>query len=165
MIAGRFPARLLSAAALTGAVLCLATACGDARKTMRSETAVENAAGKAGVPGAVSWREPASYYYTLTSTTQVLAGTFRIQVRDGAVTKVVGLDEDSRPQAREHAEVPTIGELLRRLEQARDDHAEVAEAKLAADGHPVRISLDWSGNAVDDEALYLISAYEPAPAG
>ncbi|KUL41306.1 DUF6174 domain-containing protein [Streptomyces regalis] len=37
----------------------------------------------------------------------------------------------------------------------------VAEAEYAADGHPVRISLDWEESAIDDEALYVISAYEP----
>jgi len=57
--------------------------------------------------------------------------------------------------------VPTIGELLDELEQARRDNADTAEAEYAPDGHPERISLDWDENAVDDEALYVISAYAP----
>ncbi|GAA3125180.1 DUF6174 domain-containing protein [Streptomyces echinatus] len=161
MIAGRFRSRSLSAAALTGTLLCVSTACGDAHTAISAKTP-----GSAGARSAAAWREPASYAYTLTSTTQVLAGTFRIEVRDGAVTKVVGLDEDSRRQAREQRiEVPTIGELLDRLEKAREDNAEEADARFAADGRPVRISLDRDRNTIDDEALYLISAYEPAPAG
>ncbi|MFC9130416.1 hypothetical protein ACFT4A_26680 [Streptomyces sp. NPDC057099] len=35
-----------------------------------------------------------------------------------------------------------------------------AEAEYAADGRPVRISLDREKNAIDDEARYVISAYE-----
>ncbi|MET7724600.1 DUF6174 domain-containing protein [Streptomyces mirabilis] len=59
--------------------------------------------------------------------------------------------------------MPTIGGLLRRLEKARSEDADTAEADYAADGRPVRISLDWDKNAIDDEALYVISSYEPNP--
>lgn len=48
------------------------------------------------------------------------------------------------------------------MEQARRDNADTAEAEYAPDGHPERISLDWDKDAVDDEALYVISAYAPA---
>ncbi|MEU0674733.1 DUF6174 domain-containing protein [Streptomyces sp. NPDC006172] len=114
-------------------------------------------------PG-TAWEEPVAYSYTLTSTTQVLAGTFRVGVREGAVTSVEGLDGDSRRQAREvTGRVPTIGALLEMLRKARGEGADTAEAQYAADGHPVRITLDWSQNAVDDEALYVISSYRPAP--
>ncbi|MEU0257558.1 DUF6174 domain-containing protein [Streptomyces sp. NPDC006184] len=163
MSAGRFPARPLSAAALTGAALCLVTACGGTAESVRSHAAGGPRHTAAG--GTTAWREPAAYGYTLTSTTEALAGRFRVQVHDGKVTEVAGLDEDSRRQVREHAEAPTLGGLLRRLEQARKEHAETAQARYAADGHPVRIALDWSRNAVDDEALYLVSAYTPAPTG
>ncbi|MGW5280366.1 DUF6174 domain-containing protein [Streptomyces collinus] len=163
MSAARHPARPLSAAALTGAALCLVTACGGTAQSVGSHVAGGPRHTAAG--GTTAWREPAAYGYTLTSTTEVLAGRFRVQVRDGKVTGVAGLDEDSRRQVRERAEVPTIGGLLRQLDQARKDHAETAQAWYATDGHPVRISLDWSRNAVDDEALYLVSAYTPAPTG
>ncbi|WP_262056489.1 DUF6174 domain-containing protein [Streptomyces sp. STR69] len=109
-----------------------------------------------------TWEEPASYDYTLTSTTQVLAGTFRVKVRDGTVAQVTGIDADSRRQSRElPGQVPTMGELLKRLDQARRDHADTAEAEYAADGHPLRITLDGDKNAIDDEALYVISSYDP----
>lgn len=156
MIAGPSHARLLSAAALTGALLLLITGCDAAGST--SSEVVDGR-------GTDRWEEPAAYIYTLTSTTQVLAGAFRVEVRNGATTKVVGLDEDSRRLVRDqHAEVPTIGGLLKRLEQARSEHAATAEVKYASDGHPVRIALDWDKNAIDDEALYVISDYEPSSA-
>ncbi|MFD7601662.1 DUF6174 domain-containing protein [Streptomyces mirabilis] len=100
----------------------------------------------------------------MTSTTQVLAGTFRVKVRDGRVTEAVGVDADSRRQVQElPGEVPTIDGLLRRPEKARSEDADTAEADYAADGRPVRFSLDWDKNAIDDEALYVISSYEPNP--
>ncbi|MFF4259626.1 DUF6174 domain-containing protein [Streptomyces sp. NPDC001663] len=153
MTAGRrYRARSVSAATLAGAVLCAATACGSSASP---ESAMENKPKD-------TWEEPSSYSYTLTSTTQVLAGTFRVKVRDGKVTEAVGVDEDSRRQVRElPGEVPTIGELLKRLDKARSEGADTAEADYAADGRPVRISLDWEKNAIDDEALYVISSYTP----
>jgi hypothetical protein len=144
----------VSAAALAGVPLCAATACGSSTSSGSAE---------ANEP-TTTWEEPASYAYTLTSTTQVLAGTFRVKVRAGGVTEAVGADVDSRRQAQElPAEVPTIGELLRRLKKARSEDADTAEADFAAGGHPVRISLDRDKNAkaIDDEALYVISSYEP----
>lgn len=153
MTAGRRSrTRSVSAAALVGALLCAATACGSSTSP---ESAAEN-------KPKTTWKEPASYAYTLTSTTQVLAGTFRVEVRDGTVAKAVGLDEDSRRQARElTGRVPTIGQLLKTLEQAHRDNADIAEAEYAADGHPLRITLDWDKNTIDDEALYVISSYDP----
>jgi hypothetical protein len=160
MTAGRSRSRFVSAAALAGALLWTTTACGFPTSAEPAEGREPSAEGS---EPTTPWQEPASYAYTLTSTTQVLAGTFRVKVRDGRVTETVGLDEDSRLQIQEPpAEVPTIGELLERLDQARNDDAHTAEAEYAADGHPVRIVLDWAKNAVDDEALYVISAYEPA---
>ncbi|WP_367322930.1 DUF6174 domain-containing protein [Streptomyces sp. HUAS ZL42] len=154
MTAGRFRPRSLSAAVLVGALLAVCAACG-------SEGSASPGSAKGAEPQGI-WEEPASYSYTLTSTSQVLAGTFRVEVRDGAVTEAVGLDEDGRRQTREvPREVPTIGELLKRLEKARSEDADTAEAEYAADGHPVRISLDWEKNAIDDEALYVIRAFEP----
>ncbi|MFE7973101.1 DUF6174 domain-containing protein [Streptomyces shenzhenensis] len=151
MTAVRSLARVLSVAALVGATLCGTAACGSGEP--------KNAA----APTRTTWQEPESYAYTLTSTTQVLAGTFRVEVRDGRVTEVIGVDEDSQRQVREvPGEVPTIGELLKRLAKARSDNAHTAQAEYAADGRPKRISLDWDEKTVDDEALYLISAYEPA---
>ncbi|MFF1291698.1 MULTISPECIES: DUF6174 domain-containing protein [unclassified Streptomyces] len=149
MIAIRRRPRFVSSAALAG-LLCTTSACGSSRSAEPAETGEQTP----------TWAEPASYAYTLTSATQVPAGTFRVTVRDGTVTEAVGTDTDSRRQAQDlRDEVPTIGELLKRLNQARSDEA---EAEYAYDGHPVRISLGWDENGIDDEALYVISAREPA---
>ncbi|MEU7424854.1 DUF6174 domain-containing protein [Streptomyces sp. NPDC040750] len=158
MTAGHYRTRTLSAAALAGALLWLATAC-DAEGSTSSGAAQGRHGARS--QGSTRWREPDSYAYTLTSTTQVLAGTFRVEVRGGTATKVAGLDADSRRQVREgHVEVPTLGQLLAKLEHARGADAHTARAEYAADGHPTLIKLDWDGNTVDDEALYVISGYE-----
>ncbi|MET9830335.1 DUF6174 domain-containing protein [Streptomyces sp. NPDC006385] len=145
-------ARAGTRAALIGGLICAAAACG---------TGTEGVAAQSRAP----WREPGSYSYTLLSSggERTLLGTFRITVRDGAVVEAVGLDDSGRGVAERVPDaVPTIGELLDELDQALRDDADEAEAEYAADGHPVRISLDWEENAIDDEALYVISAYEPA---
>ncbi|NUT31160.1 MAG: hypothetical protein HOV84_35455 [Streptomyces sp.] len=144
-------ARAVSGAVLLGGLLCGVAACGTGTKGV-------------GTQSRAPWQEPDSYTYTLQSSAgeRTLLGTFRITVRDGAVAEAVGLDESARRIVKDVPDaVPTIGELLDELEQARRDDADKAEARYAADGHPVRISVDWMENAIDDEALYVISAYEP----
>ncbi|MFE6284535.1 DUF6174 domain-containing protein [Streptomyces sp. NPDC057877] len=119
------------------------------------------------VGGTTTWAEPASYRYTLTSSTgeRPLIGTFRISVRGGEVAEAEGLDDSGRRvvgQTPHH--VPTIGRLLAEVEQARREGADEAEVAYAAKGHPARITLDWDRDAIDDEALYVISDYAPGPA-
>jgi hypothetical protein len=218
MTAVRFGPRFVSAAVLIGALMCTTAACGTEAST--SSGSAEGTEPKSAIgQSEITWEEPASYAYTLTSSEPVLHGTFRVTVRDGKAAKAVGLDEEGteprsattgsdttweEPSSYTYTlkssegertllgtfrvtvrngkvaeavgldgsgrrlvkelpgEVPTIGKLLEEMEQARRDRADVAEAEYAADGHPVRISLDWEKDAIDDEALYVISAYEPA---
>ncbi|GAQ63562.1 DUF6174 domain-containing protein [Streptomyces scabiei] len=109
----------------------------------------------------VMWREPASYVYTLTSTSQVLTGRFRVTVRDGEVADAVGLDGDGRKALADGpGRVPSIGDLIDRLESAWQEGADTAEAEYAPDGHPSRITLDPVENAIDDEAEYVIGGLE-----
>ncbi|MGW2831724.1 DUF6174 domain-containing protein [Streptomyces sp. NPDC001286] len=132
-------------------MLCATAACGSGE--LKCATA----------PSTPAWQEPEAYDYTLTSATSVLAGTFRVKVRDGEVVEAVGVDKDSRRQAHEQlSEVPTIKELLKKLATARGDDADTADAEYAADGRPLRITLDWDKNAIDDEALYVISSFRVA---
>ncbi|WP_328875962.1 DUF6174 domain-containing protein [Streptomyces sp. NBC_00287] len=147
-------ARAVSAALLVGALLSVTVACG----------AEDEGNGSPAQSGAV-WEEPAAYTYTLESTQgeRALIGKFQVTVRDGAVTKAVGLDDSARRLVDQSPDqVPTIGDLLDELNQARKENADKAEAEYADDGHPERITLDWLENAIDDEALYVISDYEPA---
>ncbi|MEU7722123.1 DUF6174 domain-containing protein [Streptomyces tibetensis] len=135
--------------------------------TSCGEKAASGTAGteSAPAPSGTAWKEPSSYTYTLTSSEgeRALIGTFHVTVRDHKVVKAAGLDDSSRRVVKQSpAAVPTIAVLLDELAQARRENADTAEAEYAADGHPARITLDWEKNAVDDEALYVISAYEPA---
>lgn len=112
-----------------------------------------------------TWREPASYTYTLTSSEgeRSLLGTFEVTVRDGKVTRAVGADEDSRRVAREaDGRMPTIGDLLAEADAARGEDADRVDVDHAADGRPTRISLDWDEDAIDDEAVYEIRDYRPS---
>ncbi|MER6090058.1 DUF6174 domain-containing protein [Streptomyces bluensis] len=131
---------------LTGA----AAACG----TESAERAVSTA----------PWAEPSSYSYTLESSEgeRALIGRFRVTVRDGEVVEAIGLDESGKRGVRRSlGDVPTIGGLLEQWKRARAEGAHAAEVEYADDGHPVRISLDQEEDAIDDEALYVISDYEP----
>ncbi|AZQ33224.1 hypothetical protein EJ357_06975 [Streptomyces cyaneochromogenes] len=151
---------VLSAAALIAGMVWVTAACG-------GETSPEPAEGTSPkgttTQSNATWNEPASYVYTLTSNEQALAGSFRVTVRDGKVTKAVGLDDSSREVVeRGPGQIPKIGDLLDRLEKARHEQADTADVEYAADGHPLRIILDWDENSIDDEAKYVISSYEPA---
>ncbi|MFI1368649.1 DUF6174 domain-containing protein [Streptomyces griseochromogenes] len=142
-------------ALLAGLVWAVA-ACGD-----------ESWSGRAAQSSSTAWKEPSTYTYTLDSTggERLLTGTFRVSVRDGKVTHAVGLDEESRRVVqRSPGAVPTIGRLVKELEQARHDGADTAEAEYSTVGHPLRITLDPDANAVDDEARYVIRDYTPGPA-
>ncbi|MFG1666921.1 DUF6174 domain-containing protein [Streptomyces sp. Y7] len=152
MTAVRVRARVVFRAVLVGGLVCAAAGCADEPEPESEATAA-------------SWREPDSYAYTLRSSEgeRSLIGAFRITVRDGAVVKAVGLDDSGRRVVDDVPDtVPTIGDLLAEWEQARREDADTAEVEYARDGRPERISLDWAENAIDDEALYVISDFEPA---
>jgi hypothetical protein len=148
-------ARAVAAVALIAGMLGATAACGtetEAVSTKGSEAVAAHSR--------TTWKEPASYVYTLESTAgeRALIGTFRITVRDHKVTRARGLDESGRRVVQELPDqVPTIGALLGELEQARSEDADKAEASYAPDGHPERIVLDWDTDARDDEAQYVIS--------
>ena len=162
--------RLLSSVVLAGGLMCGAVGCGT---DSGASVSGEGSSTSSPTPSssfssfAESWKEPASYVYTLTSSEgeRSLIGAFRVTVRDGKVAKAVGLDASGRGAVeRAPEEVPTIKGLLDKLARAHDEGADTAEAEYAPDGHPVRITLDPEENAVDDEESYVISGYQPAPA-
>lgn len=171
--------RSLSFVVLAGGLMCAAVGCGGGPGSPVVEVGVGvgvDASTSSPTPSssfssfAESWKEPASYVYTLTSSEgeRSLIGTFRVTVRDGKVAKAVGLDESARGVVKgAPEEVPTIRGLLDRLSRAHHEGADTAEAEYAPDGHPVRITLDPEKNTVDDEESYVISGYQPTaePAG
>ncbi|MGA4837945.1 DUF6174 domain-containing protein [Streptomyces sp. G45] len=150
--------RATAAAAVALCTLALATACGDDTPSARTKPDP--------APTRAPWEEPAAYAYTLTSTRgeRPLIGTFRVTVQGGKVVKAVGLDASGRRVVKRSPEhIPTLSGLLREMEAARRGDAETVTARYAPDGHPVRIFIDWEKAALDDEAAYAVSAYEPMP--
>ncbi|WP_405767631.1 DUF6174 domain-containing protein [Streptomyces sp. NBC_01538] len=158
--------RLLSSVVLAGGLMCAAAGCADSGSSGQGSSTSSPTPSSSFSSFGESWKEPASYVYTLTSSEgeRSLLGTFRVTVRDGKVAKAVGLDESARGAVeRAPEDVPTIKGLLGELARAREEGADTAEAEYAPDGHPVRITLDPEKNTVDDEESYVISGYKPQP--
>ncbi|ULR52050.1 DUF6174 domain-containing protein [Streptomyces deccanensis] len=142
--------RALSAVATAGALLWAISGCGEDSATTTK-------------PSAPAWKEPASYTYTLRSAEgeRALIGTFEVTVRDGKVVKAVGLDDSGRRVVeRTLHDIPTIADLLKEAEVAREEGADKVDVSYAADGRPVTLAIDWEENAIDDEAAYELSAYD-----
>ncbi|WP_060886654.1 DUF6174 domain-containing protein [Streptomyces caniscabiei] len=142
--------RALSAVATAGALMWAVSGCGE------EGTAATK-------PSAPAWKEPASYTYTLRSTEgeRPLIGTFRVTVRDGKVVRAVGLDDSGRHVVdRSPHHIPTIADLLREAEVAREEGADTVDGTYASDGRPLTLAIDWDEDAIDDEAAYDLSDYE-----
>ena len=113
---------------------------------------------------AAEWAEPAAYSFTLESRCgeRMLIGRFHVEVENGVVVGVEGLDDQGRTAAEvvRSDDLPTLTDLLRLVAQARSDGAdEVSLVTDPADGHPVSVEIDWQANAVDDEECYQISDF------
>jgi hypothetical protein len=94
-----------------------------------------------------------------------LTGRFRVTVVTGTVTDAAGLDESSRRSLAGFPRnlVPTLGQLVQRVTDARRGGAAVAKLDVdPTDGHPVRIEIDPDAHAIDDEQCFTISEYHPA---
>ena len=111
--------------------------------------------------GPEAWVEPGAYSYVLESTCgeRMLIGRFRITVAGGVVKDAESLlDPPTLPVALE--EMPTLGDLLAELEEARRSGAYVATlVSDTVDGHPLEIMIDHDQQTVDDEACYQITDY------
>jgi hypothetical protein len=122
----------------------------------------------ASASNSVQWREPASYTFTLESTCgeRALIGTFNVEVQDGETVGVEAISGYfvSHPAALPTSLVPTLDDILAEAADARSrDADEVSVVLDPIDGHPVRVSIDWKTNTIDDEACYEITNYSPAP--
>jgi hypothetical protein len=112
----------------------------------------------------IAWTEPSAYTYVFDSQCglRVLNGRFGVSVQDGRVVAYHALATgESPPQLA--GEIPTLGDLVHRVELARGDGEAVIRAYEVdpEDGHPTRIDIDWLPNAVDDEECYVIESYTP----
>ena len=111
-----------------------------------------------------TWTAPDKYAFTLTSECgeRALIGRFRVTVQAGKVTATEGLDEPAKRalMLRLANLVPTLQQLEDEAQTARREGAEVVQVERAPeDAHPVRIVIDRSSAAVDDEACYSIQDY------
>ena len=116
--------------------------------------------------GTSAWTEPTRYTYVLDSQCgeRLLIGKFRVTVADGAVTDVEGLDESAKRATESPAiktETPTLGQLVRRVAEARAKDAHKARVEFdKTDGHPTFAEIDHEKNAIDDEECYTVSDYQ-----
>ncbi|MDT0573583.1 DUF6174 domain-containing protein [Streptomyces sp. DSM 3412] len=152
----RLRPRALSTVATAGALMCAISAISAISGCAEESPATTK-------PSALAWKEPAAYTYTLRSTEgeRPLIGTFRVTVRDGKVVKAVGLDDSGRRVVdRTPSHIPTIADLLKEAEAAREDGADKVDVSYAADGRPLTLAMDWDEDAIDDEAAYALSDYE-----
>lgn len=119
-------------------------------------------------PTTEPWLEPDRYSFVLDSQCgeRNLIGRFAVTVASGRVADVQALDGPAAvvvhsPELR--AGVPTLGMLIDEARAAVDADADLSEISYdPTDGHPVRITIDYT-KAIDDEACYLISDYQPGP--
>lgn len=106
-----------------------------------------------------------SYTVTMTSSCgeRLMIGRFEVEVVDGSVTAVTGLDEPGRRAAEVPAlpeVVPTIAELLDRLVSV--DPRQVLEASFdEATGIPTHVLFDPLPRGIDDEECYDLTDYTP----
>jgi hypothetical protein len=112
----------------------------------------------------IAWTEPSAYTYVFDSQCglRMLHGRFGVSVQDGRVLAYHAIESgESPPQLA--GEIPTLGDLVHRVELARGDGEAVIRAYEVdpEDGHPTRIDIDWLPNAVDDEECYVIESYTP----
>jgi Family of unknown function (DUF6174) len=111
-----------------------------------------------------TWTPPAKYAFTLGSECgeRALIGRFRVTVADGRVTGTEGLDQAAKRalMLRIADLVPTLRQLEEEAATAQRAGAEVVRVERdPVDAHPVRITIDPSTNAIDDEACYTIQDY------
>lgn len=108
------------------------------------------------------WAEPAAYSFTLESRCgeRNLLGRFAVEVENGVVVSVEGLDDQGRRATSvvQPADVPTLADLLALVAEARGDGADQVDLVTdPADGHPVSVEIDWEAAATDDEECYTVS--------
>lgn len=152
-------------------VVLLLGACSAAGAPPSEEPTIEpsevqaTASARSPSPSAVpEWAEPAAYSFTLESRCgeRMLSGRFHVEVEDGAIVGVDGLDEQGRTVAASipPEDVPTLADLLALVAEARSDGADKVNLVTdPADGHPVSVEIDWEAAAIDDEECYTVSDF------
>ncbi|WP_232050569.1 hypothetical protein [Actinoplanes sp. OR16] len=134
------------------------------------------AAGTGTAASAPAFTEPSAYSYVMTRGCDAAAplGRYQVTVAAGAVTKAerVGApavsasgsaEVDLGPvtgQEGEEIEVPTLAELVEMAQTANEDGAEVSTEFDAADGHPVKVTINVTDTA-DGAECWSVHDYKP----
>jgi hypothetical protein len=167
--------RALCAVALVGAVAGCSSSSDDAKITDPGASAVASAGGPAAGGSAPAWTEPASYSFVLTRGCDPAkpVGRYRATVQAGKIADYGRLggsaaapdpsaDVDLGPvtgDEGEEIEVPTLGELLEMAKTSAEDGGQVATESDSADGHPVKVTINVTGEAAGAEC-WIVSDYK-----
>ena len=147
------------------------------KKPEFTDPASADPASAAPAPGgsAPAWTEPATYSYVLTRGCDPATplGSYRATVTGGALAAAeragapaadpsASAEVDLGPvtgQEGEEIEVPTLAELVEMARTATEDGAEVATEFDAADGHPVKVTINVTDTA-DGAECWSVSDYK-----
>ncbi|WP_285548215.1 hypothetical protein [Actinoplanes regularis] len=161
--------RALCAFALVG-VVAGCTSSSDPKIVESTTSAAPAVAGSA-----PAWTEPGSYSYKLTRGCDAAKplGIYQATVQGGKVTGSTRVGDATAapdPSAAvdlgpvtgdegEEIEVPTLGELVAMAQTSADDGGQVSTEYDTADGHPVKVTINVSGEA-DAAECWGISDYK-----
>ncbi|MEU4691345.1 hypothetical protein [Actinoplanes sp. NPDC023714] len=136
----------------------------------------QSAAAPVTAASAPAFSEPAAYSYVMTRGCDAAAplGKYQVTVSGGAVTAAervgapaaspaASAEVDLGPvtgQEGEEIEVPTLAELVTMAETANEDGAEVSTEFDAADGHPVKVTINVE-DTPDGAECWSVSDYKP----
>ncbi|MFI1987889.1 hypothetical protein [Actinoplanes sp. NPDC020271] len=145
------------------------------------EPKITDPGGSASAPAPVAaasapaWTEPASYSFTLTRGCDPAkpVGKYQATVQGGVVTtsaRVGGTSASPGPSSDvdlgpvtgdggEEIEVPTLKELAGMAQTTADDGGEVATEYDGTDGHPVKVTINVTGEAGGAEC-WIVSDYK-----
>jgi hypothetical protein len=164
--------RALCAFALVGVVAGCSSSSDDPKFTEPATSA--SAAPVRGGP-APAWTEPASYSFVLTRGCDPAkpTGKYQATVKSGQIatsSRVGGAAAAPGPSADvdlgpvtggegEEIEVPTLKELVDMAQTSAEDGGEVATEYDGADGHPVKVTVNVTGEASGAEC-WIVSDYK-----
>lgn len=136
-----------------------------ARSASRSAFGAPSSAApsESAVASAPPWSEPAKYDFVLDRRCDrgPSIGRYRVSVAGGHVVKAERVDGRTAA-GEEEIEVPSLKGLLDLAQTAADDGGEVTTKFDPADGHPVEVSFNVSGEATDGASCFIVSDYKPA---
>ncbi|MEV6348649.1 hypothetical protein [Actinoplanes sp. NPDC051851] len=131
------------------------------------------------VPSAVpasaapAWTEPASYTYVLTVGCDADQDRYSATVENGEVTRYGQAGASAAPTASadvdlgpitedggEEIEVPSLAQLLDMAQTTADDGGQVSTEYDAADGHPVKVTINVTDEASEAEC-FGVADYVP----